>query len=186
MVTGWGEDRATPPSRRPGYQQPRLDEGESSSGSVEVPPDPRAEFQRPAGQRRTRGGGSPQQWATKESAGEPLLVRRQRRARPRPALDPPVGDAEEVAGTTAPLVLLLSIEEAGHALGVRRTKVYELIRRGDLEVVHIDRSARVPVESVRAYVDRLRTAARDREGWHSRNLPERLRLRSDLGVLPAR
>lgn len=65
-------------------------------------------------------------------------------------------------------MLLLSIEEAGHALGVRRTKVYQLIGRNDLEVVHIDRSARVPIESVRAYVDRLRSTARDREGWRSR------------------
>ena len=41
-------------------------------------------------------------------------------------------------------------------MGVRRTKIYQLIGRGDLEVVYIDRSARVPVELVRAYVDRLR------------------------------
>lgn len=169
MIGAWGEDRATPSSRRrPGHQQPRLDEGESSSGHVEVPPDPRAEFQRVASQRLTPGVGSPQLWGTDESTVEPLPARRQRRARPRSTLDPPPGHAEEAVGTTAPLVLLLSIEEAGHALGVRRTKVYELIGRGDLEVVHIDRSARVPVESVRAYVDRLRTVARDREGWRSR------------------
>ena len=66
------------------------------------------------------------------------------------------------------LVLLLSVEDAGKALGVSRSTVYELIGSGDLEVVHIDRSARVPVESVRAYVDRLRSTARDREGWRSR------------------
>jgi len=53
---------------------------------------------------------------------------------------------------------LLSVEDTGKALSVCRTKVYALIGRGDLEVVHIDRSARVPVESVHAYVHRLRTS----------------------------
>jgi len=169
IVAAWGEDRATPPStRRSGRQQTHLDEDENSSGHVEVPPDPRAEFRRPARQRRTRGVRTPQLWGTEESTGEPLPLRTQRRALMQPALDPPPGDDEETAGTTAPLVLLLSIEEAGHALGVRRTKIYQLIGRGDLEVVHIDRSARVPVESVRAYVDRLRSTARDRKDWRSR------------------
>lgn len=40
-------------------------------------------------------------------------------------------------------------------LGIGRTKTYELIGRGDLQVVHIDGAARVPLASVRRYVDRL-------------------------------
>jgi excisionase family DNA binding protein len=54
------------------------------------------------------------------------------------------------------LVLLLSVEEAGKALGVSRSTVYELIGSGDLEVVHIRRSVRVPVDAVHDFVRRLR------------------------------
>jgi len=39
---------------------------------------------------------------------------------------------------------------------VARSTIYELIGNGDLEVVHIGRSARVPVESVQGFVRRLR------------------------------
>ncbi len=53
-------------------------------------------------------------------------------------------------------ILLLSVTEAARALGVGRSKTYELITAGELEVVHIGRCARVPVEAVEAYVDRLR------------------------------
>ena len=54
------------------------------------------------------------------------------------------------------LVLLLSVEDAGRALGVSRSTVYELIGSGDLEVVHIRRSVRVPVDAVHDFVRRLR------------------------------
>jgi excisionase family DNA binding protein len=54
------------------------------------------------------------------------------------------------------LVLLLSVEDAGKALGVSRSTVYELIGSGDLEVVHIRRSVRVPVDAVHDFVRRLR------------------------------
>lgn len=57
---------------------------------------------------------------------------------------------------TNEFVLLLTIEDAGKALGVGRSTVYELIGHGDLEVVHIGRSARVPVDSVQGFVRRLR------------------------------
>lgn len=53
-------------------------------------------------------------------------------------------------------ILLLSVTEAARALGVGRSKTYELITAGELEVVHIGRCARVPVEAVEDYVDRLR------------------------------
>lgn len=54
------------------------------------------------------------------------------------------------------LVLLLSVEDAGRALGVSRSTVYELIGSGDLEVVYIRRSVRVPVDAVHDFVRRLR------------------------------
>ncbi len=54
------------------------------------------------------------------------------------------------------VVLLLSVTEAARALGLGRSKTYELIASGDLEVVHIGRCSRVPVDAVAAYVERLR------------------------------
>jgi excisionase family DNA binding protein len=54
------------------------------------------------------------------------------------------------------LVLLLSVEDAGRALGVSRSTVYELISSGDLEVVHVRRSVRVPVDAIHDFVRRLR------------------------------
>lgn len=53
-------------------------------------------------------------------------------------------------------VLLLSVDEVARALSLGRSKTYELIAAGELEVVHIGRCARVLVESVEAYVERLR------------------------------
>ncbi|HUW01558.1 MAG TPA: helix-turn-helix domain-containing protein [Acidimicrobiales bacterium] len=51
---------------------------------------------------------------------------------------------------------LLTITQAAALLGVGRTTTYELISGGELEVVHIGRSARVPVESIDDLVSRLR------------------------------
>jgi len=51
--------------------------------------------------------------------------------------------------------LLLTVVEAASMLGVGRTKAYELIAGGELQVVHIGRAARVPLVAVRRYVDGL-------------------------------
>lgn len=48
--------------------------------------------------------------------------------------------------------VLLTITEAAAALSIGRTTVYELIAAGDIEVVHIGRSARVPVASISEFV----------------------------------
>ncbi len=48
--------------------------------------------------------------------------------------------------------LLLTIPEAAAALAIGRTTVYELIASGNLDVVHIGRSARVPVAAVSDFV----------------------------------
>ena len=55
-----------------------------------------------------------------------------------------------------PEPILLTIPEAARLLSIGRTMAYELISAGELEVVHIGRAARVPVEAVREYVDRRR------------------------------
>lgn len=71
---------------------------------------------------------------------------------PEPALsrlDPSARQRSEV-------VLLLSIEETARALGLGRSKTYELIAAGDLETVHIGRAVRVPVDAVESFVQRLR------------------------------
>jgi excisionase family DNA binding protein len=51
--------------------------------------------------------------------------------------------------------LLLRVHEAAAMLGIGRTKAYELIGRGELQVVHIDGAARVPLAAVHRYVERL-------------------------------
>ena len=63
-------------------------------------------------------------------------------------LDPPATSALLLPGSTA-----------AHLLGIGRTKAYELIDAGELELVHIGRSALVPTESVHAFVRRLRADA---------------------------
>ena len=48
--------------------------------------------------------------------------------------------------------ILLTIVEAARMLRIGRTLTYELIANGQLEVVHIGRAARVPVDAVHAFV----------------------------------
>jgi len=61
------------------------------------------------------------------------------------------------AGTAAPR-LLLSVEEAAHALSVGRTTLYDLIARREVEAVHIGRRSLLTADSIAEYVERLRTA----------------------------
>ena len=53
--------------------------------------------------------------------------------------------------------LLLTAEEAAAALGIGRTKLYELLRAGVIEWVRIDGCRRVPREAVEEFVRRLRS-----------------------------
>jgi excisionase family DNA binding protein len=66
-----------------------------------------------------------------------------------------------VAGPPArpggPERLLLSVVQAAGVLGVGRTTAYQLIRAGELEVVHVGRSVRVPADALPDLVRRLRT-----------------------------
>jgi excisionase family DNA binding protein len=54
--------------------------------------------------------------------------------------------------------LLVTVREAGNVLSIGRSTVYELIAAGELEVVHIGRSCRVPVAALELLVDRLRAS----------------------------
>ena len=51
--------------------------------------------------------------------------------------------------------LLLSPEESADALGVCRSRVYHLMRTGELVSVKIGRSRRVPTLALRDYVEAL-------------------------------
>ena len=55
--------------------------------------------------------------------------------------------------------LLLRAEEVAKALGLGRSKVYELMATGNLPTVRIGRAVRVPADALRNWV-----AARTRDG----------------------
>jgi len=55
--------------------------------------------------------------------------------------------------------LLLTPTEAATALGIGRSKVYELLQTGQLQSVHIGACRRVPRESLTAFLEHLRTAS---------------------------
>ena len=46
--------------------------------------------------------------------------------------------------------------EAARVLSIGRTTMYELVSAGEIDVVHIGRSARVPVHALEEYVERQR------------------------------
>jgi len=52
--------------------------------------------------------------------------------------------------------LLLTPEHAAELLAVGRTKLYELLRTGELESVRIGAARRIPAAALTAYVDQLR------------------------------
>lgn len=56
--------------------------------------------------------------------------------------------------------LVLTPEEAAHALGISRSKLYELLRAGAIESIRIDRSRRIPIQALRDFVERLRLQER--------------------------
>jgi excisionase family DNA binding protein len=50
--------------------------------------------------------------------------------------------------------LLLRPTEAAEAIGIGRSKVYELLASGELPSIRIGASVRVPVDALRAWIDR--------------------------------
>jgi excisionase family DNA binding protein len=56
--------------------------------------------------------------------------------------------------------LVLTPEQAAHALGISRSKLYELLRAGVIESIRIDRSRRIPIQALRDFVERLRLQER--------------------------
>jgi excisionase family DNA binding protein len=66
--------------------------------------------------------------------------------------DEPADVPPEASHGTAKL-LLRPMEVAG-ALGVGRSTVYELMRTGELPIIHIGRSVRIPLRALEAWVER--------------------------------
>jgi len=65
-------------------------------------------------------------------------------------------EQREQANQRGQRVLLLTMSDAARVLAVGRTTMYELVNAGEIEVVHIGRSARVPVAAVEEFVERRR------------------------------
>ena len=49
-------------------------------------------------------------------------------------------------------VVLLTIPQAARRLAIGRSKLYALIGTGEIEVLHIGRAVRVPVEAIEEFV----------------------------------
>lgn len=58
--------------------------------------------------------------------------------------------------TSEPGQALVTVKQAARMLSLGRSTVYELIAAGRLEVLHIGRSARVPVDAIATLVNGLR------------------------------
>ncbi|MSQ08513.1 MAG: DNA-binding protein [Dehalococcoidia bacterium] len=61
-------------------------------------------------------------------------------------------------------MLLLTPEEAADRLRIGRSMLYELLTARQIESVRINRSRRIPVAALEAYVRRLCDAAQTSEG----------------------
>jgi excisionase family DNA binding protein len=57
--------------------------------------------------------------------------------------------------------ILLTPTEAARALGIGRSKLYELLQAGVLESVHIGACRRIPAEAINDLVAKLRGVAND-------------------------
>jgi excisionase family DNA binding protein len=57
---------------------------------------------------------------------------------------------------------VVSVEEAGRLLGIKQTKVYDLMRTRELAFVKIGRSTRIELAAIQAYIDRQRIGSKPR------------------------
>ncbi len=69
-------------------------------------------------------------------------------------MDASIPESEALAKAAEPL--LVTAEQAAVSLSICRTKVYELLRNGELESVQIGTSRRIPAAALAEYVERLR------------------------------
>ena len=52
--------------------------------------------------------------------------------------------------------MLLTPLECAHALGLGRSKVYELLSKGELESIRIGTARRIPVSAIETFIEGLR------------------------------
>ena len=64
-----------------------------------------------------------------------------------------------------PPSLLVPVLTAGRMLAIGRTKVYELVGEGELELVHIGCRALISVDSVQSFATRLRARQESGPVW---------------------
>lgn len=64
-------------------------------------------------------------------------------------------DASTIGASSTPV--LLTVDEAARMLSLSRSKTYQLVAARELDVVHIGRSLRVPMDAVHELVARLRS-----------------------------
>jgi len=55
--------------------------------------------------------------------------------------------------------LAVSVEEAARLLGISRSKMYLLLNDGRIDSLRIDTARRIPMDSIRSFVERNRIAA---------------------------
>jgi excisionase family DNA binding protein len=55
--------------------------------------------------------------------------------------------------------IVLTVEDAAQRLGIGRTLMFALVKRGEVESVTIGRLRRIPIDALDNYVNALRTAA---------------------------
>ena len=88
-----------------------------------------------------------------------------------PYPDASASSGSAVATTTTELRLLLTPVEAARALGISRSKLYELIGDGSVGSVLIGASRRVPADALAAYVASLRGSSAAPPSTDRRNPP---------------
>lgn len=62
-------------------------------------------------------------------------------------------------GTTRPLRIVLTVEEAADRLRIGRTLMYALVSAGEVESVRIGRLRRIPTDALDSYLLRLRSCS---------------------------
>jgi excisionase family DNA binding protein len=79
--------------------------------------------------------------------------------------------------------LLYTVEEVARSLGLGRTKVYELMKAGDLVSVRIGHARRIPAESLTAFVTRL-LASNEDEATYPQAAQDARELSLGRGTMP--
>lgn len=64
-----------------------------------------------------------------------------------------------------PPSLFVPVLTAARMLGIGRTKVYELVGQGELELLHIGCRALIPVDSVHSFAARVRAGQASEPVW---------------------